>query len=312
MDDHTFHAGELAVQQRAGQRHIAEQRTGMVSATVMAGARPFIAGQFMVVLASADSAGRMWSSLLFGQPGFAHAEGDAVLIEAPAAARDAADPLWANLVVGGQLGMLFIDLGKRRRYRVNGVVRHLNGRHVEVDVREAYPNCPQYIQRRQLRQRSDPRLPVQAELAVRGTTLGGTVAEIVRQADTVFVASHHADSGADASHRGGNRGFVQLLDDSTLRIPDYHGNSLFNTLGNFAVDPHAGLIIPDFEQGRLLQLTGTVTLQWHELAPGHLDGDTGRSLDFKVEQWLLRDMPLALEWEYLDASPFNPSIVQKV
>lgn len=312
MDDHTFHAGELAVQQRAGQHHIAEQRTGMVSATVMAGARPFIAGQFMVVLASADSAGRMWSSLLFGQPGFAHAEGDAVLIEAPAAARDAADPLWANLVVGGQLGMLFIDLGKRRRYRVNGVVRHLNGRHVEVDVREAYPNCPQYIQRRQLRQRSDPRLPVQAELAVRGTTLGGTVAEIVRQADTVFVASHHADSGADASHRGGNRGFVQLLDDSTLRIPDYHGNSLFNTLGNFAVDPHAGLIIPDFEQGRLLQLTGKVTLQWHELAPGHLDGDTGRALDFKVEQWLLRDMPLALEWEYLDASPFNPSIVQKV
>ena len=312
MDDHTFHAGELAVQQRAGQSHIAEQRTGMISATVMAGARPFIAGQFMVVLASADSAGGMWSSMLFGQPGFAHADGDAVLIEAPAAARDAADPLWANLAVGAQLGMLFIDLGKRRRYRVNGVVRHLNGRHVEVEVREAYPNCPQYIQRRQLRQRSQPGPRVLPQQAARGTTLSGVVAEIVRQADTVFIASHHADSGADASHRGGNRGFVQLLDEHTLRIPDYHGNSMFNTLGNFAVDPHAGLIIPDFEQGRLLQLTGTVTLQWHELVPGHLEGDTGRALDFKVEQWLLRDMPLALAWEYLDASPFNPGIVQKV
>lgn len=312
MHHDNFHAGERAVQQRAGQAHIAEQRSGMVSATVMAGARPFIAGQFMVVLASVDNAGRLWSSVLFGQPGFAHADGDAVLLEVPFAARDAGDPLWANLAVDAQLGMLFIDLGKRRRYRVNGTVRHVNGRHVEVVVREAYPNCPQYIQRRQLRQRSAPGPLGLPGAATQGTLLQGEVAAIVRQADTVFVASRHPDSGADASHRGGNRGFVQLLDQGTLRIPDYHGNSMFNTLGNFVIDPHAGLAIPDFEHGRLLQLTGTATLQWQEFGPDHLEGDTGRYLDIKVEQWLLRELPLALEWEYLDASPFNPVIVQKV
>lgn len=312
MDHGIFHAGELAVQHRAGQSHIAEQRTGLIADTVMAGARPFIAGQFMVVLASADGAGRMWSSVLFGKPGFAHAEGDSVLIEVPAAERDDADPLWANLGAGAQLGMLFIDLGKRRRYRVNGTVRHINGRHIDVDVREAYPNCPQYIQRRQLRERPQPEAPALPGQAARGTVLGGIVADIVRQADTVFVASRHAASGADASHRGGNRGFVQVLDETTLRIPDYHGNSLFNTLGNFAVDPHAGLWIPDFEHGQLLQLTGTATLQWNGDEAANPTGGTGRHWDVKVEQWLLRDLPLALEWEYLDASPFNPDIAQTV
>jgi predicted pyridoxine 5'-phosphate oxidase superfamily flavin-nucleotide-binding protein len=315
MDHHDFHAGERAVQERAGERHIADQRLGLIADTVMDGARPFIARQFMVVVASVDGAGRVWASLLCGKPGFAHAEGPTLIIEAPADQRDRADPLWANLVAGAsanadvQLGMLFIDLGARRRYRVNGVVRHFNRRHIEVDVHEAFPNCPQYIQRRQLQQRGALALPLQA---ARGTLLQDAVADIVRRADTVFVASRHVDGGADASHRGGNAGFIRIVDGQTLRIPDYRGNSLFNTLGNLEVDPHAGLVILDFERGQLLQLTGTATLQFNQDDPANETGGTHRFWDFKVEQWIVRDTPLALAWEDLDASPFNPGIAQTV
>ena len=66
-------------------------------------------------------------------------------------------------------------------------------------------------------------------------------ADMVRRADTFFVATHHeadADdpvgvkSGNDISHRGGPPGFVQLEGLDRLRWPDYVGNNFFQTLGN--------------------------------------------------------------------------------
>src|SRR5260370_2360405 len=80
--------------------------------------------------------------------------------------------------------------------------------------------------------------------------------------DVLFVATGHPQRGADASHRGGNPGFVEVVDANTLRIPDYSGNSLFNTLGNLLVDPRYGMLIPNFQSGRMLQLTGTAKVTW--------------------------------------------------
>jgi len=299
-----FHDGEREVQQAAGETAIADRNITVMSDTVIAGARPFIAKQFMVVLGSMDAAGRVWASMLFGKPGFLHTDsGSTILIDVPEKERDQADPLWANIAGQADLGMLFIELGSRRRYRVNGTVQRLDAQGVEVAIREAYPNCPKYIQRRHLRQLGEPQLPVQA---ARGTLLRGVVRDIIRQADTLFVASRHADSGADVSHRGGNPGFIKIVNETTLRIPDFNGNSLFNTLGNFKVDPRAGLCIPDFTHGQLLQLTGTAVAHWNQDDPANETGGTGRFWEFTVEHWLLRDTPQQLEWEYLDASPFNP------
>ncbi len=306
-----FHAGERLAQQRAGATATADRNATMVAGAVIGGARPFIAKQAMVALGSTDSAGRVWASLLFGAPGFAHTgDGTAIALDVPAAARDDTDPLWDNLAAGAgtgagaDVGMLFIELGSRRRYRVNGGLLRLDERGVEVAVREAYPNCPRYIQRRQLRHLDASGRPGQAAC---GTALHGAAAGIVARADTVFVASRHAGSGADVSHRGGNRGFVRRVDATTLRLPDYDGNSMFNTLGNLEADPRAGLCIPDFEGGRLLQLTGSATVLWDQDDPAGESGGTGRFWEFRVASWILRDMPQRMEWEYLDASPFNPA-----
>ena len=300
-----FHPGERAVQEAAGETAIADRNITVLTDTVIGGARPFIAKQFMVALASADSSGDVWASLLFGQPGFLHTDdGSTIQIDVPEKDRDQADPLWANIAARPELGMLFIELGSRRRYRVNGAVQRLDASGVEVAIREAYPNCPKYIQRRHLRQQGDARLPVQT---AQGTLLRGVVANIVSQADTLFVASRHAETGADASHRGGNPGFIQVVDQNTLRIPDFSGNSLFNTLGNFEADPHAGLCIPDFANGQLLQLTGSAAIHWDQDDPANLTGGTRRFWEFKVKHWILRDTPQQLVWEYLDASPFNPA-----
>lgn len=301
-----FHAGERAVQESAGETAIADRNIAVMSETVIAGARPFIAKQFMVVIGSIDVAGAVWASVVFGKPGFLSTEdGSAIGIGVPLKERDLADPVWENMDTNPDVGLLFIDIGSRRRYRVNGTVRRLDGRGAEVAIREAYPNCPKYIQRRQLRQFGEPRLPVQA---AHGTVLRGAVEHLIRGADTLFVASHHAANGADASHRGGKAGFVRLVDDSTLRIPDYAGNSLFNTFGNFTVDGRAGICIPDFERGQLLQLTGSASVLWDQPDPGKETGGTGRFWEFKVDRWILRDTPQPMAWEYLDASPFNPSV----
>lgn len=301
-----FHAGERAVQQRAGETAMADRNIGLLGNIVLGGARPFIAQQFMAVLGSIDAAGGVWASLLFGQPGFLHTEdGSSILIDVAGKERDQADPLWQNIGRQSDLGMLFIELGSRRRYRVNGTVQRYDDDGVEMVIREAYPNCPKYIQRRHLRQRGETSLPVQV---AQGTLLLGGVLDIVRQADTVFVASRHDGSGADATHRGGRPGFVKVIDDTTLRIPDFAGNSLFNTLGNFELDPRAGLCIPDFVHGQLLQLTGRATICWDQDDAANETGGTGRYWEFKVERWILRDTPQRLEWEYLDASPFNPAM----
>jgi predicted pyridoxine 5'-phosphate oxidase superfamily flavin-nucleotide-binding protein len=304
MNDNAFHEGERAMQAMAGESAIAERNSAMLADTVIGGARPFIANQPMVVTGSVDAQGAVWASLLSGQPGFAHTEdGRAIEIDVPAQDRDWADPLWDNLAVNPELGMLFIDLGTRRRYRVNGTVLRLDGQGFVVAVHEAFPNCPKYIQRRHLRKLDEPRLPGQA---MEGTGLHGAAERIVARADTLFVASRHAESGVDASHRGGHRGFVRQVGDTTLRIPDYRGNSMFNTLGNFDVDARAGICIPDFEGGRLLQLTGTARVLWNQDDPHNETGGTGRYWEFNVERWILRDTAQRMEWEYLDASPFNP------
>ncbi|MFZ6646203.1 pyridoxamine 5'-phosphate oxidase family protein [Undibacterium sp. TJN25] len=300
-----FHAGERVVQDLAGETAVADRNGTMIAATVIAGARGFIEKQFMVLLGSVDASGYPWASVLYGAPGFLRTEdGSSILVDAPLAARDLLDPLWANVGIGSAIGMLFIELGSRRRYRVNGSVGKIDDKGFVVEITEAYPNCPKYIQRRQLG--ALEQVAYAAETVERGVALTGGVRQLLQQADTLFVASSHPQHGADVSHRGGNPGFIQVLDESTLRIPDYHGNSMFNTLGNMHTYPLAGVLVQDFSGNRVLQLAGEVNLRWDVADDSGLTGGTGRYWDFKVREWLLRPVPQRLAWQYVDASPFNP------
>ena len=308
MTTSIYHEGERAVQRAAGEVAIADQNGVVITATILGGARPFLHKQFMAVLASVDAQGMPWSSVLWGEPGFVQVDGaSALAIAMPPDRRDPLDPLWDNIAANPAIGMLFIELGSRRRYRINGSVQGLDEEGLRIVVREAYPNCPRYIQRRHLRAIDGESQPA---LLDEGGALQGSARDIIRRADTVFVASSHAQAGADVSHRGGNPGFVQLLGEGRLRLPDYPGNSLFNTFGNLSVDPRVGLCIPDFDGQRLLQLCGRARILFDQPDPGGLSAGTGRFWEIDVERWLLRCMPRRLDWEYLDASPFNPDILE--
>ena len=303
-----FHPGELEVQRLAGESATATRNGQVIAPVIPVGAIPFVAQQSFVVLGSVDGDGAVWASLLFGRPGFVNGEDPRRLVfDLSAAARDDGDPLWAAVDHDPRVGGLLIELASRRRLRVNGELS-LDGDRAELTIREAYPNCPKYIHRRHLvvgGDASEAAGPAPTPSST-GTGLDGAPVELIDDAVAFFVASLHAERGLDASHRGGPPGFVQRVGPSTLRIPDYPGNSMFNTFGNLAEDPRVGLVFPDFEGGRTLQLGGEAELLFDQDDPAGLTGGTGRFWDVHVARWRLAHVPTSLTGELLDASPFSP------
>ena len=205
-----------------------------------------------------------------------------------------------------------IELGSRRRLRVNGRAKKVSAKRYIIDVERAYPNCPKYIQRRDWKistGEAPSNISPNAPISIKGKTLTEAQTKLIAEADTFFVASAHLDHGVDASHRGGHPGFVQQLNTRQLRIPDFVGNSMFNTLGNFASYPYAGLVFIDFERGCLLQLSGRTEILWNHADPKQETGGTQRYWQFDISSWQESALPFQITWEFHDASPFIPEIV---
>jgi uncharacterized protein len=301
-----FHEGELEVQSLAGESQMAERNGGLIADRIIGGARPFLQQQSMAVFGSRDREDNLWCSIVFGNSGFMRSEdGYAVDFDLSQVAVQGKDPLWANIGVNSAVGMLAIDLATRRRIRINGLLSRPRENSLRLTVQEAYPNCPKYITRRLLK-------TVSTELTeslpdTTGATLGSDQQGTLTRADVLFVATAHPTRGADASHRGGVPGFIEVLDERTLRIPDYSGNSMFNTLGNLRVNACAGIIVPDFERGRTLQLSGSAETLWNQDDPLDRTGNTHRFLAFRVTHWLELPLPAGVKTEFLDYSPFNPT-----
>lgn len=82
----------------------------------------------------------------------------------------------------------------------------------------------------------------------------------VESRDMFFIASTGPDGAVDCSYKGGDPGFVRVVDDSTLAFPVFDGNGMFRTLGNLAVNPTVGLLFIDFETGNRLRVNGDATV----------------------------------------------------
>lgn len=263
-----FHIGERAIQKHAG-KHEPLQKFGHLAI------RPFMPDQHrsffgqlpFVVMGSVDADGWPWASMIAGTPGFM-ASPDRTRLDISAAPADD-DPLATSLHPGAQVGILGIEIPTRRRNRVNMRVNAVTPDGISLDVDQSFGNCPQYIQTRDIRFVRDPKALVDRAATDRFTALDDAARQFIAAADTFFVSSHapRGDSpvkqGVDVSHRGGRAGFVKV-EGNTLTIPDYSGNHFFNTLGNFLLNPKAGLIFPDFETGDLLMLTGRVEILWED------------------------------------------------
>jgi ferredoxin-NADP reductase/predicted pyridoxine 5'-phosphate oxidase superfamily flavin-nucleotide-binding protein len=308
MRDSVFHRGEQSVQARLGVRGIEQWARKVVRPWMPDQHRAFYTSLPFLVVTARDGDGRPWTTLLAGGEGFTRSVDARTLdIGAVPVPGDALEHAFTQPT---DLGMLGIEFSTRRRNRVNGsVVRTDEG--LRFSVGQSFGNCPQYIHPRQwVRVVPSPGPPR------RSTQLSAAQQAWVRAADTCFIGSGHRGSGEsptfgmDASHRGGDPGFVQVLSASQLAIPDYAGNNHFNTIGNLVVDPRASLLFVDFHRGSLLQLSGRASIDWDSDEVAKLPG-AQRRIVFDIDAVV--ELPEALGLRWHDEHAMAPAqVVAKV
>lgn len=306
-----FHEGEHWVQERLGARDIETWARKVVRPYLPEEHRAFHTAMPFLIVAARDEQGRPWATVLAGDNGFVTSPDPVSLaINAKPVSGDA---LERSFFSGADIGILGIELATRRRNRVNGRVRRVGRGPIVCEVAQTFGNCPQYIREREWRHVGG----VPAGLPSRGARLTSSQIASIAAADTFFIASGHRGDeensafGMDASHRGGDPGFVEVASETRLVFPDYAGNNHFNTIGNLVLDPRAGFLFVDFETGSLLQLTGRATIDWDSDAVARTPG-ARRLVTFDIEEIVELPAVLPLRWD-ADAEPVRSlRLIEKI
>jgi len=195
----------------------------------------------------------------------------------------------------------------RRRNRANGLVTARRADGFDIAVKQSFGNCPKYIQARDWTMLDTARhVPGPVE---RAGALGRGEQALVAGADTFFIASAFgsvrdgASHGVDASHRGGPAGFVRVDDERTLVLPDFRGNSYYNTLGNLLLEPRCGLLFLDFATGTTVQFAADAEILWGGAEVARFAG-AERVLRFRIREAVTAENALPLRWQFRENSPF--------
>jgi predicted pyridoxine 5'-phosphate oxidase superfamily flavin-nucleotide-binding protein len=295
------HDGERAVQLRAGWTRDNWGSAGVRPEIPTIGGE-FLRQQQMLAIGAVDEHTAAWATVLTGPQGFVDVADERTVVIAGQPGRD--DPLAGPLVGETDVGMLAIEPHSRRRMRINGRSRS-DPAGVVVRTDQVYANCPKYIQARQLLPDTDWSATPGPARSTKSMT--AQQQRWITAADTFFVATHAPGHGTDVSHRGGNPGFVTVLEPRRLAWPDYVGNSMYMTLGNLERAPACGLLFLDWTRGHALHLTGRARTDWDprraSLIPGAL-----RVIEFEVDRVVQIDRASPLHWTPGERFRHNPPI----
>ena len=101
------------------------------------------------------------------------------------------------------------------------------------------------------------------QMTVHATITDGDRAFIERM-DMFFIATQGADGGLDCSYKGGEPGFVRVLDEQTLAFPSYDGNGQYMTPGNIVETGKVGMLFIDFQNQGRVRLNGTASIDFND------------------------------------------------
>jgi len=257
-----FHDAETAVQARFGLAEaLAERYQDFIRPYMPNQHREFYASLPMMIVGLTDSDGNVWASPLFGKEGFVQTPSETELsIHAPIPLATVVD---LNMQAKSKIALLGIELGTRRRNRVNGVIQShdLDESRVKQTAQAGF-------------EKSD--------------SITENMKATLEKADTFFIASRTKTfsqdprSGIDASHRGGTSGFVKV-NGNTLLFPDFSGNKFFNTIGNIQDDGRVGLCFPNFENSDAIFISGKARVLWDEQLLSQYEG-AERFIEVDCEQ----------------------------
>lgn len=124
------------------------------------------------------------------------------------------------------------------------------------------------------------------------SSLDSVTQEFIRNAPFAVMATSNANGDCDASPKGGEPGFVKVLDERSLVVPDFSGNKLFQSYENIESNPKAGLIFMIPGCGITVRVNGRVRV----LTQAEIRGDSNLAGLFddrdgmEVQQALLFDI----------------------
>ncbi|KPM36645.1 hypothetical protein AK830_g9936 [Neonectria ditissima] len=280
----------------------------------------------LVALGTLDDAGRPWTTVWGGDRGFARPVAEGVLA-LNSAVDTKHDPvfraLWAGAEVedgavvqtgagdGKEMAALSIDLETRDRVKLMGkmIAGAATGRGKEVQMAMAVTgslgNCPKYLNKKDVVLND-----MEPELVSDSLPLPREALDLIGKADMFFLSSTNGES-TDTNHRGGSPGFVRVArneaDGLELVYPEYSGNRLYQTLGNFKVNPLVGMMIPDFDTANVLYLTGSASILVGEEASTLL-ARTQLAVKISVTAASFVKCGLPFRGSVLEYSPYNPPI----
>jgi len=78
----------------------------------------------------------------------------------------------------------------------------------------------------------------------------------IENADMFFLATADAQGRPNCSYKGGDPGFVRVVDEKTLAWPNYDGNGMYLSMGNIRANPHVGILFIDFQDPSRMRVNG--------------------------------------------------------
>jgi hypothetical protein len=97
------------------------------------------------------------------------------------------------------------------------------------------------------------------EIGVRNE-VGELEKAFIESRDMFFLATADREGRPTVSYKGGETGFVQVVDARTLIFPSYDGNGMYLSMGNIVQNAHIGMLFIDFERPHRLRVQGTATV----------------------------------------------------
>lgn len=103
-------------------------------------------------------------------------------------------------------------------------------------------------------------------------SIGSHEAAFIGSRDMFFIATADEEGRPNCSYKGGDPGFVRVLDERTLAFPSYDGNGMFLSMGNLLLNPNVGLLFIDLERGNRLRVNGLASIDEHDELLAHYPG----------------------------------------
>jgi len=94
----------------------------------------------------------------------------------------------------------------------------------------------------------------------------------IESRDMFFLATCDAEGNPQCSYKGGDPGFVRVLDERTLAFPVYDGNGMFLSLGNVRASANVGMLFVDFEHPNRMRVNGVATIDERDPLLGTMKG----------------------------------------